>query len=272
MVKDKEVDFEGDSLLFESEDSKYKGRKDSKDSDVDSKSKSNTEESDKKGKSPVEKVNKMTRNDEFVIRIRKPKKIFVERSIWSIVVLILLILVLKGSSCDINTNFLASNESSSVDEIEVVDNTDVEEDILEPEVIVEPEKTVQEMLDDLAPAATCTKDALDVKILSIVSTTNKLTKISVKISAGTDDIKGYQVYLGARVPEATNYINIIPTSNSQGAVVYTSTLAKCTTKTIEFTTFSPKYYSVDADTEFKVQFNDAAGKKLDLATKTHDFS
>lgn len=139
----------------------------------------------------------------------------------------------------------------------------IEEEIIEEEVVIE---------EEINSSESCIKDDLDIKIIDIESLKNKLIKIVVKISAGKEDVDGYEIYLGAKVPDSSNYISIVPTSNSDGVIVYSSNkLSNCTEKTLTFTTFSPKYYSVEEDIEFKVQFNDANGKKLDLDTKIHSF-
>lgn len=287
MVKDNDKDtFEGDALLFDDDKDTTKSEK-----KISTKKVKNVEEKDSKviksnSKNHIEnkqnkKVRKMANNDEFVIRIKKPGKLFLERLAWVIVVIILLIFALRGgiggstgvednSSAIDNVEIVGADDSTTELEAEVeeIEETEPEED----EVTSEEEELAAAIMEELTSEPECEGDEPEIKINAISSNDKELTKISLKITVGEDDLKGYGIYLGAQIPDTSNYIKIIPSSNSDGIKYYTSTLEKCDTKTLTFSTFSPKYYSDDDETEFKVQLYDADGDKLDYYTKSHDFS
>ncbi len=283
MVKDKDISLEGDSLLFEDDkdkNTKIKENIEDKDSNkVSSESKHSSAKSDK-SKDSKGKVKKMSNNDDFVIRIKKPGKLFIERLAWIIVIAVLLIFVFKGGACDANGGMLDGNSSEDVSEATEAPSEDVEEEAepeAEEDVITEAEqKLADEIMDkiteDAEVEATCDEDDLKIAFSAISSNDKELTKISIRITTGDEDLEGYGLYLGARVPDTSSFIKIVPSADKNGIKYFTSTLKKCTTKALSFSTFSPKYYSDNDETTFKIQLYDSDGDKLDYATKDHDFS
>ena len=283
---DEDNNFEGDALLFE-EDDKVSSL-DKKKSGKPKKSKVVADISETKIKVHRGNSKKMA-NDDIVIRIKKPGKLFVERLAWSIVVIILLIMVFKGSSCDWTPNLTIPNitDVKTTEEI-VVDNTpddesnivtndsDIDIESNDTELILNDTDTTKKEEDETAvkdTPVTCSEDDLDVVISKIYSNDNKLTKISVKVTAGDEDLVGYGIYLGAKVPDTTNYIKILSSSNSKGILYFQAgKIEKCKSKVLAFTKFSPSYYSIDDDTNFKVELRNVDGDKLAYATKSHDFS
>lgn len=275
---DEENNFEGDALLFEDNKTSSSSKKHTGEQ---KKSKVVADISETKIKVHRGNSKKMT-NDDIVIRIKKPGKLFVERIAWLIVVIILLTMVLKGSSCNWTPDFIMSNvtQTATTEEAKIVDNTtnvelEVDTNKVDMNITVNDTNTTkeEEVTSEEETSVTCDEDDLGVKISKIYSDENKLTKISVKVTAGDEDLKGYGVYLGAKVPDTTNYIKILSSSNSKGILYFqTGKIEKCTSKVLAFSKFSPSYYSTDDDTSFRVELRDADGQKLSYATKSHDFS
>jgi hypothetical protein len=270
-MKDKDIVHEGDALLFDED--KTNSKKNLKDN------KSGKNNSDDLNLSENEKniLNKRTarnisskNNDEIIIRIKRPNKLFLERCIWSFIVLFLLFFVIKGSSCEISQSLLDKNIESVVGNgqanINLSNETELNytTDELEEDEIIENIETedIQEEV------VTCKASDLDISVNKIDYKDSQLKSISIKIKSGNTDLVSYGLALAVKIQG--DYIGSLNTSSSDGVRYYPALkVNKCSEKIVTITDFSPTRYGTSTSIDFRVRLYDSKGKMLDSAIKTY---